>query len=78
MLAMRCARRVLQPPAMARPIRLALPVRRFAKLSPDMKKKGGDEKTMVDRVRAFQRADAYNKRCAGLELAVCSPIVNTA
>eukprot|EP01043_Picozoa_sp_COSAG02_P126599 COSAG02_NODE_63870_length_262_cov_0.631902_1_plen_64_part_10 len=41
MLAMRCARRVLQPAVTGRPIGLALPVRRFAKLSPDMKKKGG-------------------------------------
>jgi ATP-dependent Clp protease ATP-binding subunit ClpB len=41
MLAMRCARRVLRPPALGRPIRIALPVRRFAKLSPDMKKQGG-------------------------------------
>ena len=41
MLAMRCARRVLQPATTSKPIGLALPVRRFAKLSPDMQKKGG-------------------------------------
>lgn len=41
MLAMRLARRVLQPPAMRRAIGLAQPARRFAKLSPDMQKKGG-------------------------------------